>query len=100
MTDPTAQEDMVPPPKPPRPPQQPTSTTQRQMESDEMYARQLAEHYNTSERREQAPGWENDPRSRRSRGSEESERDYSFFDGMNSRNVQPGICTDQPGTCR
>ncbi|KAJ5151850.1 hypothetical protein N7492_010145 [Penicillium capsulatum] len=80
MTDPTAQEDMVPPPKPPRPSQQPTSTTQRQLESDEMYARQLAEHYNTSERRGQAPGWENDPRYRRPRGSEDSERDYNFFE--------------------
>ena len=82
MTDPTAQEDMVPPPKPPRPSQQPTSTTQRQLESDEMYARQLAEHYNAGQRRAPAPGWENDPRYRRPRGSEDSEeREYNFFEG-------------------
>ncbi|KAJ5131762.1 hypothetical protein N7448_005920 [Penicillium atrosanguineum] len=81
MTDPTAQEDMVPPPKPPRPSQQPTSTTQKQMEADETYARQLAEHYNSSGRRAPAPGWENDPRYRQPRGSEDSEeKDYSFFD--------------------
>ncbi|CAI7587461.1 unnamed protein product [Penicillium pancosmium] len=83
MTDPTAQEDMVPPPKPPRPSQQPTSTTQRQMESDEMYARQLAEHYNAGQgqRRAPAPGWENDPRYRQPRGSEDSDdKEYSFFD--------------------
>ncbi|KAJ5684762.1 uncharacterized protein N7477_001107 [Penicillium maclennaniae] len=81
MTDPTAQEDMVPPPKPPRPSQQPTSTTQRQLESDEMYARQLAEHYNSSGRRAPAPGWENDPRYLQPRGSEDSEeKDYNFFD--------------------
>ncbi|KAJ5212642.1 uncharacterized protein N7498_004288 [Penicillium cinerascens] len=81
MTDPTAQEDMVPPPKPPRPSQQATSTTQRQLESDEMYARQLAEHYNASGRRAPAPGWENDPRYRQPRGSEDSEeKDYNFFD--------------------
>ncbi|KAJ5568804.1 hypothetical protein N7450_011290 [Penicillium hetheringtonii] len=81
MTDPTAQEDMVPPPKPPRPSQQPTSTTQRQLESDEMYARQLAEHYNSGQRRAPAPGWENDPRYRRPRGSEDSEeREYNFFE--------------------
>ncbi|KAJ5112194.1 hypothetical protein N7532_000239 [Penicillium argentinense] len=81
MTDPTAQEDMVPPPKPPRPSQQPTSTAQRQLEADEMYARQLAEHYNAAGRRAPAPGWENDPRYRRPRGSEESdEREYNFFE--------------------
>lgn len=83
MTDPTAQEDMVPPPKPPRPSQPATSTTRSQLEADELYARQLAEHYNASGRRAPAPGWQNDPRYRRPRGSEESEeRDYSFFDGM------------------
>ncbi|KAJ5587893.1 uncharacterized protein N7459_003658 [Penicillium hispanicum] len=81
MTDPTAQEDMVPPPKPPRPTQQSTSTTQRQLEADELYARQLAEHYNASGRRAPAPGWENDPRYRQPRGSEESEeREYNFFE--------------------
>ncbi|KAJ5689640.1 hypothetical protein N7462_004032 [Penicillium macrosclerotiorum] len=82
MTDPTAQEDMVPPPKPPRPSQQPTSTTRTQLEADELYARQLAEHYNSGGRRAPAPGWENDPRYRRPRGSEESEereKEYDFF---------------------
>ncbi|KAJ5714253.1 uncharacterized protein N7483_011434 [Penicillium malachiteum] len=81
MTDPTAQEDMVPPPKPPRPTQrQATSTTQRQMESDEMYARQLAEHYNS--RRGPFQEWQNDPRYNQSRGrqEEEEEKEYSFFD--------------------
>jgi hypothetical protein len=81
MTDPTAQEDMVPPPKPPRPAQPPTTTDWRQVEADERYARQLAEHYNSS-RRGPRPGWESDPRYQRPRGSEEDEeRDYSFFDG-------------------
>jgi len=88
MTDPTAQEDMVPPPKPPRPSQQATSTTQRQLESDEMYARQLAEAYNASGRRGPAPGWQNDPRYRQPRGSEDSEeKEYSFFDGNNSKSL-------------
>ncbi|KAJ5432519.1 uncharacterized protein N7458_011675 [Penicillium daleae] len=83
MTDPTAQEDMVPPPKPPRPSQPATSTTQRQLEADEQYARQLAKHYNApaAGRRGPAPGWENDPRYRQPRGSEDSEeKDYSFFE--------------------
>lgn len=81
MTDPTAQEDMVPPPKPPRPTQQrSTSTTQRQLEADEMYARRLAEHYNS--RRGPASDWQNDPRYHQPRGGEEAEdKEYNFFDG-------------------
>lgn len=55
MTDPKAQEEMAPPPKPPRPSQQPTSTTQRQLDADEMYARQLSEHYNATGRRAPPP---------------------------------------------
>lgn len=82
MTDPKAQEEMTPPPKPPRPTQQST-TAQRQLEADEMYARQLSDHYNAAGRRAPPPGWESDPRYQRPRGSEESdEREYSFFDGM------------------
>ncbi|KAJ5160544.1 uncharacterized protein N7482_007548 [Penicillium canariense] len=81
MTDPTAQEDMVPPPKPPRPSKPATTTTQRQLEADEQYARQLAEHYNAGGRRGPAPGWENDPRYRQPRGSEDSEeKEYNFFE--------------------
>jgi hypothetical protein len=62
------------------------------MEADEMYARQLSEHYNQSRRRAPPPGWETDPRYQRPRGSEESEerereREYSFFDGMVYNNV-------------
>ncbi|KAI2670071.1 hypothetical protein DTO006G1_6293 [Penicillium roqueforti] len=80
MTDPKAQEEMAPPPKPPRPSQQSTAA-QRQLEADEMYARQLSEHYNAAGRRAPPPGWESDPRYQRPRGSEESEeREYSFFD--------------------
>ncbi|KAJ5248724.1 Ubiquitin system component Cue [Penicillium chermesinum] len=81
MTDPTAQEDMVPPPKPPRPSQPATSTTRSQLEADELYARQLAERYNSDgRRRAPAPGWENDPRYHRPRGGEEEEKEYNFFD--------------------
>ncbi|CAP92907.1 ubiquitin-binding protein cue5 [Penicillium rubens] len=80
MTDPKAQEEMTPPPKPPRPTQQSTAA-QRQLEADEMYARQLSEHYNATGRRAPPPGWESDPRYQRPRGSEDSEeREYSFFD--------------------
>ena len=48
MTDPDAAERDRPPPPPPRPvsePVGPTSTEQSQLEADELYARQLAEHY-------------------------------------------------------
>ncbi|KAL3489777.1 hypothetical protein BJX62DRAFT_149657 [Aspergillus germanicus] len=73
MTDPNAQEDYAPP-KPPRP-----TAAQRQLEADELYARQLAEHYN---RRAQPPrGGNEDPYSRERRGDEqEDEKEYNFFD--------------------
>lgn len=75
MTDPNAQEEDIPPAKPPRP-----SVAQRQVEADEIYARQLAEHYN---RRAPQPRFDDDARYRQRRGSEGSEeREYSFFDGM------------------
>ncbi len=48
MSDPDSQRDPAPPPQPPRPVQHPlgaTSTAQSQLEADEQYARQLAEHY-------------------------------------------------------
>jgi hypothetical protein len=45
MSDPDAARD-IPPPQPPRPAAQPFgSTPQSQLEADEQYARQLAEHY-------------------------------------------------------
>ncbi|PYH40625.1 CUE domain-containing protein [Aspergillus saccharolyticus JOP 1030-1] len=74
MTDPNAAEQDVPPPKPPRP-----SAAQRQLEQDEMYARQLAEHYNR--RAAPQPQYEDDRAYQRQRRSEESEeKEYSFFD--------------------
>ncbi|MCJ1361713.1 ubiquitin-binding protein cue5 [Acarospora aff. strigata] len=48
MSDPDSQKEPTPPPQPPRPVQQPlgtTSTAQSQLQADEQYARQLAEHY-------------------------------------------------------
>ncbi|KAE8379442.1 hypothetical protein BDV26DRAFT_291312 [Aspergillus bertholletiae] len=74
MTDPSAAEQDVPPPKPPRP-----SATQRQLEADELYARQLAEHYN---RRAPQPRSESAHQYDRSRRDSElsEDREYSFFD--------------------
>ncbi|KAL2831998.1 hypothetical protein BDW59DRAFT_114263 [Aspergillus cavernicola] len=72
MTDPNAQNDYAPP-KPPRP-----TAAQKQLEADELYARQLAEHYN---RREQPARGENEAYGRQRRGSEQSdEKEYNFFD--------------------
>ncbi|KAL4796518.1 hypothetical protein BDV19DRAFT_361146 [Aspergillus venezuelensis] len=74
MTDPnaTAQDDYAPP-KPPRP-----TAAQRQLEADELYARQLAEHYN---RRAQPPRGDQEVyRRQRGPADEAEEREYNFFD--------------------
>ncbi|RAQ62629.1 CUE domain protein [Aspergillus flavus] len=74
MTDPSAAEQDVPPPKPPRP-----SATQRQLEADELYARQLAEHYNRRGPQSRLEGGH--PYDRPRRDSELLEdREYSFFE--------------------
>lgn len=86
MTDPNSQAE-APPSKPPRLSHAaPTSTTQSQLEADEMYARQLAEHYGASSRG--APSRDYDPRMQRPRqesGLKPNElyddREHSFFDG-------------------
>ena len=71
MTDPSAADTA--PPKPPRP-----TAAQRQLEADELYARQLAEHYNR-----RAPPAQQPYSERPRRGSDLSdEREYSFFDGI------------------
>ncbi|KAL4914215.1 hypothetical protein BDW62DRAFT_190879 [Aspergillus aurantiobrunneus] len=74
MTDPNANaQDDYAPPKPPRP-----SAAQRQLEADELYARQLAEHYN---RRAQSSREENEAY-RRQRDADDGaeEKEYNFFD--------------------
>lgn len=75
MTDPNASaQDDYAPPKPPRP-----SATQRQLEADELYARQLAEHYN---RRAQPPrGGDEAYRRQRHYDDAAEEKEYNFFDG-------------------
>jgi hypothetical protein len=75
MTDPSAQEE-VPPPKPPRP--APTSTTRRQLEEDEIYARQLAEHYGDGTNRGPIGG--STGQTRQPQNSFDDDREHSFFD--------------------
>ncbi|KAL4975462.1 hypothetical protein BDW66DRAFT_151924 [Aspergillus desertorum] len=74
MTDPNASaQDDYAPPKPPRP-----SATQKQLEADELYARQLAEHYN---RRAQPPRGGNEAnRRQRHLNDAPEEKEYNFFD--------------------
>lgn len=80
MTDPNAQQEDLPPPRPPRPSNTTTSTAQSQLEADERYARQLAEHYSGAVRRGPPSGLDGN-RGPRSRRESEEEREYSFFDG-------------------
>ncbi|KAI4133399.1 MAG: hypothetical protein LQ347_002202, partial [Umbilicaria vellea] len=94
MTDPDSQKEPAPPPQPPRPaqvPTSPTSTAQSQVEADEQYARQLAEHYSGSSPYGGQPrshsGARRDPaipRPQRDTGLKPNElyddRDHSFLD--------------------
>ena len=96
MSDPDSQKEPPPPPQPPRPAQAPigaTSTAQSQLEADEQYARQLAEHYSGSAAYGGQPrsrsGGRQDPALSRPKGdtglqSNEpyDDRDHSFLDGI------------------
>ncbi|KAL2170519.1 hypothetical protein VTG60DRAFT_4805 [Thermothelomyces hinnuleus] len=88
MTDPEAAERDQPPPPPPRPvadPVGPTSTGLSQLEADELYARQLAEHYdNVGAYEARTANRAHQPRSRRQPGlgphDDPSDREHSFLD--------------------
>lgn len=90
MSDPSAQREPTPPPQPPRPTrsplpaQGPTTTPQNQLEADELYARQLAEHYSGGQMRSSARGGPPMPRPRQQTGLKPSELyddNHSFLDG-------------------
>jgi len=83
MSDPDFQAEETPPPQPPRPKQART-----QLEADELYARQLAQHYQSS-----APGYGSRergdppmPQRRRETALKPNElyddKEHSFFDGI------------------
>lgn len=85
MSDPDFKPEEAPPPRPPRPTQQ-----QRQLEADEQYARQLAQHFQSSDRSQRlsqdddrGPPLPSRPRQQRP-GLAEDDREYSFFDGTTS----------------
>lgn len=90
MSDPNFQVEEAAPPRPPRPTQ-----AQRQLDADEMYARQLAEHYQSSSRGQRGrPAYVDDddddddarpPLPTRNNAGRPTlsneEREHSFFDG-------------------
>lgn len=70
MSDPNFKAEEAPPPQPPRP-------QRTQLEQDEIYARQLAEHY-------QSQGGHSSQGQRRQQPTQrpdEADREHSFFDG-------------------
>jgi hypothetical protein len=89
MSDPDFQAEETPPPQPPRP----SATPRTQMEQDELYARQLAQHYHNqsaydgygSRQRGDPPM----PRRSEETGLKPNElyddRERSFFDGTSDR---------------
>jgi CUE domain len=106
MSDPDSQKDVEPPAKPPRPTQQygiGTTTAQSQLEADEMYARQLAEHYSGGSRqqqqRESSQGWNQQsqrPKQPGRAGSKGSENERSFIDGWSDHAVNRSIIDALP----
>ncbi|KAK3683509.1 hypothetical protein B0T22DRAFT_384542 [Podospora appendiculata] len=92
MTDPDAVREDQPPPPPPRPavqPVGPTSTDLSQLEADELYARQLAEHYENvgayeARTANQGGPGQSMPRGRQQTGLKPNElnddREHSFLD--------------------
>lgn len=88
MTDPDFKSEDAAPPKPPRP-----TAAQQQLEQDEMYARQLAQHYNSSGRtqRESYNREQGNPPLPARNSSFNDDRDRSFFDGEHHKMEKCGI---------
>jgi hypothetical protein len=96
MSDPNFKSEEAAPPKPPRP--QPRS----QVEQDEMYARQLAEHYQSQGGQQGQGGYGSERRSApyarsNNRNQSKDDREYSFFDGKLIKVIAALLGTD---TCR
>ena len=75
MTDP----DSVREPEPPAKPNRPTGQSRTQLEADEMYARQLAEHYSGVAQHGPSQQQQSQRLPRQAGGPDE--REHSFFDG-------------------
>ena len=106
MSDPDSQRDPGPPAKPPRPTQQygaGTTTEQNQLEADEMYARQLDQHYSGGARLQQqeqpSPGWNQQsqrPKPSSRLGSKGAENERSFIDGWSDNAVNRSLVDALP----
>lgn len=113
MTDPDFNPEEAAPPQPPRPAQrqqqqqqsqQQTRQPRNQLEADEMYARQLAEHFN-SQGPDQGAGQQTRYNQRERQGPnqqrpryDEEDREHSFFDDdlpEIGRNIQRGFAETQ-----
>ncbi|KAL1306734.1 hypothetical protein AAFC00_005399 [Neodothiora populina] len=93
MSDPDFKEEEAPPPQPPRP-----AVTQRQLDADEMYARQLAEHFQSSSRPQRGGGDDRGPPLPTRPGMSEENREHSFFDDdlpVIRENVRKGFIETQ-----
>jgi len=86
MSDPSFSAEETPPPQPPRP-----TAAQRQLEQDEMYARQLAQHYQAAERPQRGAQRQAQPQPQRRQeyenddelyasGDRDRDHDRNFFD--------------------
>ncbi len=100
MSDPNSQKDIEPPAKPPRP-------TLSQVEADEMYARQLHEHYSGAARqqhqqqpqRQMSPSWgapSQPPKLGDRKGPRTAEQERSFIDGWSDNAVNRAIVDALP----
>ncbi|KAI4831894.1 hypothetical protein E4T44_09511, partial [Aureobasidium sp. EXF-8845] len=100
MSDPDFKPEEAPPPRPPRPTQ-----AQRQLDADEQYARQLAQHFQTEPRPQRSRRDDDDrgpplptrPRQQRP-GPAEDDREYNFFDDdlpQIKENVRKGFLETQ-----
>ncbi|KAI4729422.1 hypothetical protein E4T49_02768 [Aureobasidium sp. EXF-10728] len=100
MSDPDFKPEEAPPPRPPRPTQ-----AQRQLDADEQYARQLAQHFQSEARPQRTrrddddrgPPLPNRPRQQRP-GLGDDDREYSFFDDdlpQIKENVRKGFLETQ-----
>ncbi|KAG9825620.1 hypothetical protein KCU98_g15685, partial [Aureobasidium melanogenum] len=100
MSDPDFKPEEAPPPRPPRPTQ-----AQRQLDADEQYARQLAQHFQSESRSQRTrrddddrgPPLPNRPRQQRS-GYGEDDKEYNFFDDdlpQIKENVRKGFLETQ-----
>ena len=87
MSDPDAQTEAASPPPPQQPPRPAAPAVAQgqgahsQLEADELYARQLAEHYQQQDMRRAARG-QGDARQRQQGYYQEEERERNFIDGM------------------